>query len=93
MCFILSLIDKNVTCAIWVFNAGLWYYWGKYKISQYERLIDCQDDMLEHYIKIMSVQSDIIKKLEDKLNGENHKDNADSGAGVVAEEALQAHEE
>ena len=88
--FVISIITKNYTCAIWVFNTGLWHYGGNWIISQYKRLTECQDSLLRDYCRIIELQSNRIKELE---NEKDREDSSDSRAGVVAEEALQAHEE
>ena len=88
--FVISIITENYTCAIWGFSAALWYYGGNWIISQYKRLTERQDSLLRVYCRIIELQSDRIKELE---NGKDREDKADSGAGVVAEEALQTHEE
>ena len=90
MCSIIHIIQKDWSCLIWIINVALWYYVGSWIISQYERLTECQDSLLRDYCRIIELQSNRIKELE---NGKDREDSADSGAGVVAEEAFQAHEE
>lgn len=79
--------DCDYFSAVWVVLAfALWCanYISQIYITEYRRISDRYED-------VMSIQAAIIKELTDKLDG--RKDNADSGAGVVAEESLQAHEE
>lgn len=90
MCSIIHIIQKDWSCLIWIINVALWYYVGGWIISQYEGLTECQDSLLRDYCRIIELQSNRIKELE---NGKGREDSSDSGAGVVAEEALQAHEE
>lgn len=90
MCSIIHIIQKDWSCLIWIINVALWYYVGSWIISQYEGLTECQDSLLRDYCRIIELQSNRIKELE---NGKDREDKADSGAGVVAEKALQAHEE
>ena len=89
-CSIIHIIQKDWSCLIWIINVALWYYVGSWIISQYEGLTECQDSLLRDYCRIIELQSNRIKELE---NGKDRKDSSDSGAGVVAEESLQAHEE
>lgn len=67
MCSITNIIQKDWSCLIWIINAALWYYVGNWIISRYEKLTECQDSLIEDYLKIMKLQSDRIKELEDKL--------------------------
>lgn len=90
MCSIIHIIQKDWSCLIWIISAALWNYVGNWIIYQYERLFECQDSLLRDYCRIIELQSNRIKELE---NGKDREDSSDSGAGVVAGEALQAHEE
>lgn len=86
--------DCDYLSAVWVILAfALWCtnYILQIGLTEYRRICyRYKKQKLEDQI-IMTIQSETIKELIDKLDG--RKDNADSGAGVVAEEALQAHEE
>lgn len=86
--------DCDYLSAVWVVLAfALWCYNYILQISltEYRRTCNRYEELKSEAQVVMSVQAAIIKELTDKLDG--RKDNADSGAGVVAEEALQAHEE
>ena len=76
--------DCDYLSAVWVVLAFALWCTNYIFQNRYEEL-KSEDQV------VMSIQTEIIKELTDKLDG--RKDNADSGAGVVAEEALQAHEE
>ena len=88
--FVVAIMQKDFTLVIWIICAGLGYFGLNYIIPRYEFLIKQRDDLIENYWTIIQVQSDRIKELE---NGKDREDSSDSRAGVVAEEALQAHEE
>lgn len=86
--------DCDYLSAVWVVLAfALWCtnYILQIGITEYRRICDRHKELQSEAQVVMSTQAAIIKELTDKLDG--RKDNADSGAGVVAEEALQAHEE
>lgn len=67
MCFIINIIQKDWSCLIWIINVALWYYVGSWIISQYERLTECQDSLLRDYCRIIELQSNRIKELENEL--------------------------
>lgn len=86
--------DCDYLSAVWVVLAfALWCtnYILQIGITEYRRICNRYEELKSEAQVIMSIQAETIKELTDKLDG--RKDNADSGAGVVAEEALQAHEE
>ena len=86
--------DCDYLSAVWVILAFvLWCtnYILQIGITEYRRICNRYEELKSEAQVVMSIQAEIIKQLTDKLDG--RKDNADSGAGVVAEEALQAHEE
>lgn len=86
--------DCDYLSAVWVILAfALWCtnYILQIGINEYRRICNGYEELKSEAQVIMSIQAEMIKELTDKLDG--RKDNADSGAGVVAEEALQAHEE
>ena len=86
--------DCDYISAVWVvLGFALWCvnYILQIDITEYRRICDRYKELQSEAQVVMSIQTEIIKELTDKLDG--RKDNADSGAGVVAEEALQAHEE
>lgn len=86
--------DCDYLSAVWVVLAfALWCtnYILQIGITEYRRICNRYEELKSEAQVVMSIQAEIIKVLTDKLDG--RKDNADSGAGVVAEEALQAHEE
>lgn len=86
--------DCDYLSAVWVVLAfALWClnYMLLIGLTEYRRICDKHEELNSEAQVVMSIQAEIIKELTDKLDG--RKDNADSGAGVVAEEALQAHEE
>lgn len=86
--------DCDCLSAVWVILAfALWCtnYILQIGLTQYRRICDRYKELQSEAQVVMSIQTAIIKELTDKLDG--RKDNADSGAGVVAEESLQAHEE
>ena len=43
------------------------YYVGSWNIYQYERLTECQDSLLRDYCRIIELQSNRIKELENEL--------------------------
>ena len=67
MCFIINIIQKDWSCLIWIINVALLYYVGSWIISQYERLTECQDSLLRDYCRIIELQSNRIKELENEL--------------------------
>lgn len=86
--------DCDYLSAVWVVLAfALWCtnYILQIDITEYRRICDRYKELQSEAQVVMSIQAAIIKELTDKLDG--RKDNADSGAGVVDEEALQTHEE
>ena len=86
--------DCDYLSAVWVVLAfALWCtnYILQIGLTEYRRICNRYEELESEAQVVMSIQAAIIKELTDKLDG--HKDNADSGSGVVAEEALQAHEE
>lgn len=86
--------DCDYLSAVWVVLAFAFWcanYILQIGITEYRRICDRHEELKSEAQVVMSIQAAIIKELTDKLDG--RKDNADSGAGVVAEEALQAHEE
>lgn len=85
-CDYLSAVWVVLAFALWCTN-----YILQIGITEYRRICDRYEELKSEAQVVMSIQAEIIKELTDKLDG--RKDNADSGAGVVAEEALQAHEE
>ena len=91
---VLSLYEKDWTEVMWCFIATTLYFVGSILsivMQAASEHIEKQENAIMKAGVIMDTQAAIIKELNDKLDG--RKDNADSGAGVVAEEALQAHEE
>ena len=60
-------MKKDWSCLIWIINVALWYYAGSWIISQYERLTECQDSLLRDYCRIIELQSNRIKELENEL--------------------------
>lgn len=89
-----SLYEKDWTEVMWCFLATTLYLVGGLEniaVQKASEHIEKQENAIMEAGVIMDTQAAIIKELTDKLDG--RKDNADSGAGVVAEEALQAHEE
>lgn len=82
-CDYLSAVWVVLAFALWCYN-----YILQIGITEYRRIYK---ELQSEAQVVMSIQGAIIKELTDKLDG--RKDNADSGAGVVAEESLQAHEE
>lgn len=85
-CDYLSAVWVVLAFALWCYN-----YILQIGITEYRRICNRYEESKSEAQVVMSIQAAIIKELTDKLDG--RKDNADSGAGVVAEEALQAHEE
>ena len=86
--------DCDYLSAVWVVLAfALWCanYILQIGITEYRRICNRYEELKSEAQVVMSIQAEIIKELTDKLDG--RKDNAGSGSGVVAEEALQAHEE
>ena len=86
--------DCDYLSAVWVVLAfALWCanYIFQIGITKYRRICNRYEELKSEAKVVMSLQAEIIKALTDELDG--RKDNADSGAGVVAEDALQAHEE
>ena len=85
-CDYLSAVWVVLALALWCYN-----YILQIGLTEYRRTCNRYEELKSEAQVVMSIQAEIIKELTDKLDG--RKDNADSGAGVVAEEALQAHEE
>lgn len=86
--------DCDYLSAVWVVLAfALWCinYILNIDLTEYRRICNRYEELKSEAQVVMSIQAAMIKELNDKLDG--RKDNADSGAGVVAEESLQAHEE
>lgn len=86
--------DCDYLSAVWVILAfALWCtnYIFQIGLTEYRRTCNRYEEQKSEAQVVISIQAEIIKELTDKLDG--RKDNDDSGAGVVAEEALQAHEE
>ena len=88
--------DCDYLSAVWVVLAfALWCanYIFQIGLTEYRRICNRYEELKSEAQVVMSIQAELIKELTDKLDGQDSKDSADSGAGVVAEEALQAHEE
>ena len=71
---ILCICEKDWTEALWVLMASLLFVSGKVQQLAMEAAIDFlneQDEMLSKADAIIKVQTDLIKELEDKLNGQN----------------------
>ena len=71
---ILCICEKDWTEALWVLMASLLFVSGKVQQLAMEAAIDFlneQDEMLSKADAIIKAQTDLIKELEDKLNGQN----------------------
>lgn len=91
---VICICEKDITEALWCLLATTLYLVGGLEniaVQEASDYIKKQENAIMEAGVIMATQAAIIKELNDKLDG--RKDNSDSGAGVVAEEALQAHEE
>ena len=71
---IIDLGQKDWTEAMWIFLASVLFVSGKVEshyIGEAIKFIDEQDDLLMKADAIIKAQSERIKELEEKLNGEN----------------------
>ena len=71
---ILCICEKDWTEALWVLMASLLFVSRKVQQLAMEKAIDFlneQDEMLSKADVIIKAQTDLIKELEDKLNGQN----------------------
>ena len=73
--FLISLLyDNDWTESLWIIGAlALWFVGNiqQYAIKKAEEYIKAQDDLLSKADYIISTQTELIKELEDKLNGKN----------------------
>ena len=71
---IIDLDQRDWTEALWVFLASALFVSGKVQnlcLDKAIRFIDEQDDLLTKADVIIKAQTEVIKELEEKLNGEN----------------------
>lgn len=71
---IFCICEKDWTEALWVLMASLLFLASKTQNMCVEAAIDYineQDEMLSKASSIIKDQTDLIKELEDKLNGQN----------------------
>ena len=91
LCFVISLREKDWTEAMWCFLATAMYLAGSLQniaVQAASEFIEKQDDLLMKADIIIKDQTKLIKELNDKLDGQDSKDSADSGPREVSEESL-----
>lgn len=91
LCFVISLREKDWTEAMWCFLATAMYLAGGLQniaVQAASEFIEKQDDLLMKADIIIKDQTELIKELNDKLDGKDSKDSADSGPREVSEESL-----
>ena len=91
LCFVISLREKDWTEAMWCFLATAMYLAGGLQniaVQAASEYIEKQENAIMEAGVIMATQAAIIKELNDKLDGQDSKDSADSGPRDVSEESL-----
>ena len=86
-----SLCEKDWTEAMWCFLATTLYVGGGIQniaVQKASAYIEKQANAITEAGVIMATQAAIIKELNDKLDGQDSKDSADSGPREVSEESL-----
>ena len=83
--------DCDYLSAVWVILAfALWCtnYIFQIVLTEYRRTCDRYEELKSEAQVVMSIQAELIKELNDKLDGKDSKDSADSGPREVSEESL-----
>lgn len=91
LCFVISLSEKDWVEAMWCFLATALCLVGSLQnivVQAASEYIKKQDDLLMKADIIIKDQTKLIKELNDKLDGQDSKDSADSGPREVSEESL-----